>query len=471
MIDYRFRSIVGGGLMAFFCLSGLTQGQSPKLPSFRAGSQNPGIATGSYSGVYIRIGQDIANLCGDFGVVGSPSNPRFRLNVIATRGGFDGIKRLQYEGEVQLAIVQSDLHHFAVRASNPSDPSYGAKESSANRERWKNLADNIRLVLPLYSEAIHLVVRSSDKEKFKDLNGLFQHGAKVNVGTPGSGTMITCSLIEDMMIESRLVDRNKRWRKHHYPAEEALDILIENPEKLDAVVLVGAEPYPALTAISTRRGVQQMRVDQGMDPEPPKPKRKRSLFSRLFGGPKEEPPPPPPPPKRNGNARIKPIAKLDLLPFGNDADRVMRSNKAGYLPVRLNQNEEYTFLSGSQDPVDTWGVTACLVTHRSYGPSELKMIWVNHVVNRILSKMHYDYGLVSEAGMPKAGVENWNSVWNNIDFMLNDSTDPDAWRSLGWEMHTDPTLRKSLGYWGTVSRGRSSSLTKIIDPDDPYDPY
>ncbi len=398
-------------------------------------SVNPGIAGGSSSGFYIRMAEDIANLCSAYGRVDDPKNPRFRLNVVATQGGFDSVKRLRSESEVQLAIVQSDLWFFAKKLSNPDDP-FGAQLSAGKRASWASMAESIRLVLPLYTEKIHIVVAPSRKgtsgNQYADLMDLFEKQARVSVGTQGSGSMITCTLLEQIITsELQRTDRESpRWIKRYLPASVALDRLVAKDvppdDRIDAVILVGGVPYPALEKFGLRQA------------------KEKGLFRQ----------------------RTNQVVELALLPIGDEVDEMLdRHPEFEYVETSF-KGGDYEFLTGDGTEIPTRGVTACLVTHKDYLPtasadSRHKIQWVRHVLFRVLSRLDQGSttGLVEDFGPPNAEGR-WKEVWENLERMKQAKLD---WSSYGWERHDDQVLRQLLDTWSDGYQ--QLPAVEIIDPD------
>lgn len=383
---------------------------------------NPGIGSGSSSGYYIRFGEDLANLCENYGISPSSKNPdylrypRFRVNVFATEGGFDSIKRLRGENEVQLAIVQSDLWYYANRYRKPAA---GGPVDNRIHQAWGYIADNIQLVLPLYTEKIHLVVRPGTETKFQDLVGLFQNQARIAVGGASSGSMITATMLDESITTNWKQDwgPKRRWVPVQMGADAALAALINggNNPQLDAVLLVGGVPYPSLE----KYGLEKLRKG-------------------LFG------------------AQNKP--DLTLIPFGR-ADEVFDNMDEfkGYLPTEINAND-YKFLGESFPTVKTRGVTACLVTHKVYttdSKESHKILWVRHVIYRLLSKLDptTETGLPTDFGPPRAG-----DMWKNVKPVQN-------WDAYGWKRHEDPWLTKMVDAWAK-DYGSPTSPVRIIDPLD-----
>ncbi|MEM0969248.1 MAG: hypothetical protein AAGJ31_07870, partial [Verrucomicrobiota bacterium] len=321
---------------------------------------NPGIATGSHVGYYVRFGEDISLLCSRYGipitqsVEGYRKNPKFRVNVFATQGSFESLKRLRKEDEVQLAIVQSDLYTYAKEHGTVSYlervyPGPIGPQERRIADSWNEIAEKIQLLMPLFTEKIHIVVRPGET-RYEDLLSLFQKRARVNVGSLGSGTMVTCSLLEEAITAQ---DPSLRWKKNYMSSGAALDRLLDGSENdeegLDAVIFVGAEPFPALERFT-------LNLIQSST------KRRGNLYLELFG-------------KDSTEVRTK----MKLLPTGR-AEKYVDLNRAGYVRTEI---EGYQLLRGEgQKPESPIGLTACLVTHRvkteTPGDEKHKSDWDRH---------------------------------------------------------------------------------------------
>lgn len=427
--------LFGQGQRSFY---EIPMGKYPGIVQLERGV-SPGIASGSHTGIYIRFAEDIANLCAKYDEGGGKD--RFRLNVFATQGGFDSLKRLRKEDEVQLAIVQSDLWYYAKLYGNPQN-ALGRKQSPEElriQTSWKEIFDNIRLLLPLYEEKIHILVRPEDKAsgKYKDLTDLMMNEARVNVGTPGSGIMVTCTLLEEMM--SRGVTGGKKWKPSYFDTDTALRRLTDKKEStLDAVIIVGGVPFPALDRFTV---------------ETIKEKKMKNLVRDLFVGDQV-------------------VAQLALLPFGSKADDLMdkSSDFKGYLPTEI-QTDDYPFLDKESAPIKTRAIMACLVTHARYNPSagkeSHKILWVRHILYRVLSKLraNSEYGLVEDYGVPLAGNK-WLDAATNLQ-NLNQGNNGLSWQgSFGFPLHDDPLVQEMLRSWGQGLAGGSTKT--VIDPDSPF---
>jgi TRAP-type uncharacterized transport system substrate-binding protein len=400
---------------------------------------SPGIASGTHVGVYIRFAEDISNLCERYEE--GPGRPKFRLNVFATEGAFDSLKRLRKEDEVQLAIVQSDLWYYAKLFGSPStSPAKTQSKVEKIQDSWREISQDIRMLLPLYEESIHILVRPEDKAagKFKDLTDLFLKEARVNIGTKGSGAFVTCTLLEQILTQAPGGTGGKRWKPSYDGTEAALSRLVnKEDDSLDAVILVGGVPFPALEKF----GVDHLKRTPT-----------RNLFKDLTSEPKIAP-------------------QMALLPFGETADQLMDGNLdfKGYLPAKIEVSN-YTFLQTESAPVKTRSIMACLVTHAKYndaaGKEAHKIQWVRHILYRVLNKMrpNSESGLVDDFGVPHAG-DKWKETARNLQ-RVNQKIDGMTWDSFGWKLHDDRVLREMLSTWGEGLPG--GSAPSLIDPDNPF---
>lgn len=157
--------------------------------------------TGPETGTYIKIGKDIAS-------VRQPAE----VEIKTSEGSIDNIRRLYESEEAAVGIVQSDVLGFIKRSSNP--------------ETMK-IAQNLRVVLPLYREEVHVLARRGI-ERFEDLQG-----QRVVIGADGSGNMLTAvNLLALMDVK---VSETLRLS----PPEGALALLAG---EADAVIFVGGKP-------------------------------------------------------------------------------------------------------------------------------------------------------------------------------------------------------------------------------------
>jgi len=204
----------------------------------------PGMARGT-SDTDVQFSEDIARLC-------AQGDPPFRLNVLAAEGGFDSLRRLLTDDEVNLAIVQGDVWTYAslIDSGPIADGKTEGKRDQQIRDSWREISEDIRLVLPLYQKRIHIFVsaEANRRGKFKNLWDLFEKGATVNVGPQYSESYITCAILEKMIIDAK-EGAGQAWKRDTSPTDEALRIIVgkgeRSPESLDAVILCAESPERA----------------------------------------------------------------------------------------------------------------------------------------------------------------------------------------------------------------------------------
>jgi TRAP transporter TAXI family solute receptor len=172
------------------------------------------ITAGSPNGTYISIAQEIASLVA--------KNIGLNLEVLESTGSIQNIKNMVENGDVKFAIVQHDIMEYLKRSK---------------KSQYQKLSRDIRVLLPLYMEKLHIVVnRDSDIRYFRDIED-----KKLAIGTKGSGTSLTTLIIYEKAfgkgsLRSDITDRS--------PLSEALDKLDRG--EVDVVFAVGAEPILAL---------------------------------------------------------------------------------------------------------------------------------------------------------------------------------------------------------------------------------
>ncbi|MCI5119724.1 MAG: TAXI family TRAP transporter solute-binding subunit [Candidatus Electrothrix sp. AUS4] len=169
------------------------------------------IATGGSKGTYFQIGSDISKLIRQHGL---------GLDVMESKGSLDNIDKIYERKYNRVAIVQSDILEYL---------------RSSDDHRLRAKAENIKMIIPLYNEEVHILVHDS----IRDLNGL--NGKKVAIGPLQSGTAITASLLfkKSGVTPGQLV---------YSSAEEALSSL--RSKAIDAMVYVSGYPVSLFSQIS-----------------------------------------------------------------------------------------------------------------------------------------------------------------------------------------------------------------------------
>ncbi len=198
------------------------------------------IATGAAEGVYFETGGELASIlsvpagsrpCAQGGPCGVPG-----LLVVAqtTQGSVENIQLLA-SGHVEAALVQADLAVAAVKGQAP----FMGKPLSG-----------VRLLMPLYAEAVHIIVRADSK-----ITSVRQlRGKRVAVGEPLSGTGF---LARAVLNAAGL--KSGQYTADTSRAQPALAAL--KAGTLDAVVMVGRVPFPRLTEAADAAALRFLAVD------------------------------------------------------------------------------------------------------------------------------------------------------------------------------------------------------------------
>ncbi|MFQ5663280.1 MAG: TAXI family TRAP transporter solute-binding subunit [Terriglobia bacterium] len=135
------------------------------LPTVFADSQTKVVfATGQEGGTYRRLGQALAEAAAD----------SIEVEVVGSNGSVHNI-RLLAAGKADLALVQGDIAHQAVRGHKP----------------FQERLDNLVVVTPLYTEAVQLLIRSH----LYVFTTAGLKGKNVSLGREGSGTYHTARAV------------------------------------------------------------------------------------------------------------------------------------------------------------------------------------------------------------------------------------------------------------------------------------
>lgn len=171
--------------------------------------------TGSSLGTYAQIGQNIKQLC-----------TNFQVTLFESAGSSQNVSQvLKNPKNVNFGIAQLDVLYVLEQLG-----------SDADKAKLKKL----KMVVPLYSEEIHLLVRHD--KKIRTLLDL--KGKRVNVGPRGSGTQITTILIKSLA--------KIKWKEKHLKTPGALSSLLKG--KIDAMFYVIGMPVPVFEKLSAKAG-------------------------------------------------------------------------------------------------------------------------------------------------------------------------------------------------------------------------
>ena len=164
------------------------------------------------------------------------------LKVLPSAGSTDNIKRLAREGGVRLAIVQSDVVQAWI------------DQASAGDGDARRLARPLRVVMPLYDEEIHFVVRAD--YPFRYVHQI--RDARINIGPAGSGTALTAINLYRWMFGSDLSASSTSALSD----EDAL-VKLTTDRSVDVVVVVGGQPARLFADMKTqaRQYIRLLAVD------------------------------------------------------------------------------------------------------------------------------------------------------------------------------------------------------------------
>jgi uncharacterized protein len=182
----------------------------------------------------VRIGQDLATL------IAEPVD--IRLEVLPLPGSPESLERLRSEPGVNLAAVQSDVFQAFVA------------QSVHARSRGPDSMPPPRVVLRLPEKEVHFIVRADAPFEYVHQIG----DARINVGTPGSGTATTTEAIYRLVFGKPIAENQASHLSH----EEALVKLVTD-RSLDVVAIAAAQPAALLTRMTpeARQYVKILRLD------------------------------------------------------------------------------------------------------------------------------------------------------------------------------------------------------------------
>jgi TRAP transporter TAXI family solute receptor len=205
--------------------------------AFAAQASKPiGMVTGSKTGTYIQIGQDIAGIAATKGLP---------IEVKESKGSIENIRRISSSENASLGIVQSDVLGYLRRSKNAD---------------FARLAGSLKLVYPFYKEEVHILARK-DIRSFADLAG-----KKLIVGTEGSGHWLTAMNLLAM------TDVQPAELLRLAPPEAVIAVL---KGRADAMVFVGGKPVKLFANLAS--------LEQSKDPA------YRALLSQVHFLPMQDP--------------------------------------------------------------------------------------------------------------------------------------------------------------------------------------
>ncbi|MDE1181773.1 TAXI family TRAP transporter solute-binding subunit [Paraburkholderia sp.] len=204
------------------------------------------IVTGPERGTYIQIGADLSKY------VAGPAG--IDLEVMPSKGSAENVQRMRFEPGVKLALVQSDVYQAYVDMANNGNADAG----TAIRP--------LRLIMPLYDEEIHFVVRADSP--LKSINEI--KDKVISVGLIGSGTAQSATTLYRLMFGTPIPEQNAQ----HLSNEDALAALIV--KKIDVAIIVAGQPAKLFTDMNPDL-LQQIRVLR-VDPNAPETARAKQTY-------------------------------------------------------------------------------------------------------------------------------------------------------------------------------------------------
>lgn len=168
-----------------------------------AAAEGIGMVTGSKAGTYIQFGRETAMVARVAGV---------DILVKESEGSIANIKRMASKENAAFGIVQSDVLGFLKRSDD---------------SRMQEIANKLRLVLPLYNEEVHLFANQSI-QSFKDLQG-----KRLAVGKKESGNWLTSTNL------LQLTDVTPSELLYLSPAQAVTAVLTG---EADAMIYVAGKP-------------------------------------------------------------------------------------------------------------------------------------------------------------------------------------------------------------------------------------
>lgn len=204
------------------------------------------IVTGPERGTYIQIGQDLSKW------VAQPAG--IDLEVMPSKGSAENVQRMRYEPGVKLALVQSDVYQAYLDMANTGNADAG------------NAIRPLRLIMPLYDEEIHFLVRADSP--LRTINEI--KDKTISVGLIGSGTAQSATTLYRLMFGQPIPEQNVQ----HFSNEDALAALIV--KKIDVAVVVAGQPAKLFTDMNPDL-LQQLRILR-VDPSAPETARAQQAY-------------------------------------------------------------------------------------------------------------------------------------------------------------------------------------------------
>ena len=192
-----------------------------------AQAQNISIATGGTGGVYYPMGGGLAAML-------SSKVPGMSATAEVTGGSVDNLKLIG-TGKPYVAFSMADA----------------AKDASAGEDKFKDKPIDLRTLLILYPNLMHVAtVESTGIKTMKDLKG-----KRISTGAPGSATEVMAF----RLLEAAGLDKDKDVKRERLSVAESVNAVKDR--KIDAFFWVGGLPTAAVTDLANSPGMKIVMVD------------------------------------------------------------------------------------------------------------------------------------------------------------------------------------------------------------------
>ena len=241
----RRAALLAGLAAATLLVLPLVPRAAEELRYFRIGTASP-------TGTYFQIGGVLANIISkppgarDCDRGGSCGVPGLVAVAQATQGSLDNAV-LVANGQLESALVQNDIAHWAFDGNPPAAPPCARRElaSAAPALSARGPLKNLRVIAALFPEHLHVVARAGLRiHRLADLRGL-----RVGMGEVGSGTLADARLVLAAVGLSECDVKAEYQSLAQAAAAMAAG-------KLDALFIVGGYPVPALMDLASTTKVQ-----------------------------------------------------------------------------------------------------------------------------------------------------------------------------------------------------------------------
>ena len=205
-----------------------------------------GLISGSATGTYIRIADDIRRAVQAYALADGPEGGRRKLRVVPMigLGSVRNVDDLLYFNNTDVGLVQADLL-VLLRQLN----------TLSSGERFADVIDRIRYLAPVYNEEVHVVCRRGVCGRYF---GELVDGIIVNLGSRGSGTELTARLI------STALEFPKENFRFHGTAEALRLMGPDTPEdeRVDVMFFVGGKPLSLLQTITEEQQLELVELTE-----------------------------------------------------------------------------------------------------------------------------------------------------------------------------------------------------------------